>query len=58
MKGEIMGKAENWQLIIDNFEQCHKEHEEIISTLSLIYNKVARFEDDEEFTSRKMDFKF
>ena len=49
---------DKWQLVIDNFEQCQKEHEKILEILSLIYNRIARFEDDEEFTSRKMDFKF
>ena len=51
-------KDEKWQLIMDNFEQCQKEHEKLLQIMSLIYNKVARFEDDEEFTRRKMDFKF
>jgi len=43
----MTNQDDKWQLVLDNFEQCQKEHEKILEILSLIYNKIARFEEDE-----------
>ena len=43
----ITKQDDKWQLVIDNFEQCQNEHKKILEVLSLIYNRIARFEEDE-----------